>query len=478
MALAERAPGKPLTGRTKPRIAPPTPARSLVKEYEAQANEIGIELIPWQREAARYLTAQGPGDRLLYREFAAIVARQQGKTELLVPLVVMRLRAGRRIMHTAQNRELPREVFGKVADIMAEKYADEVKRAPRGLAIRFANGQEEIEMRNGGSYRLVAPTRGGARGPSNDDVIADELREMEDFDFIDAAKPTLTASRDPQFIYLSNAGTDTSAVLNALRHRADSDPALAYLEWSASPDRAAHDRRGWVEANPSLGSPQIGEAVLRTLEMEHRTAVLEGQLARFETEHLCRWVVTMRERLVDAFAWARCEVAELPAAVRPMMGISMDPSGTRASAAIAWQQGDAIAVRLIFDVTGNPIDPILLGKDMADMALRLRVAEVGFDPLTDADLARYFRKSRKVTGPEFANASARFVTAVLSTKIRWLGCEPVTDDLAWTARKPHDETGTFLAVRAKDERPITASLAAIRAVWLASGPRPAIPKVF
>ena len=189
MALAERVVRTAPKGRAKPRISPPTPAKSGLREYEACAAEIDIELMPWQRAAARYLTAQGADGRWLYREFAAIVARQNGKTKLLVPAVVDRLRSGRRIMHTAQNRELPREVFGIVADIMQGKYKSELRSKPR-----FANGQEEIRTTNGGLYRIVAPTRGGARGPSNDDVIIDELREMDDYDFIAAAKPTLTAS--------------------------------------------------------------------------------------------------------------------------------------------------------------------------------------------------------------------------------------------------------------------------------------------
>jgi hypothetical protein len=53
----------------------------------------------------------------------------------------------------------------------------------------------------------------------------------------------------------------------------------------------------------------------------------------------------------------------------------------------------------------------------------------------------------------------------------------VTDDLTWTSRKQDHETGSYQAVRAQDDRSITASLAAIRAVWLASGPRPVSPKV-
>ena len=102
-----------------------------------------------------------------------------------VPLIVKRLREGRRIVHTAQNRELPRGVFGMVADVMQTYYKNELKRPPR-----FANGQEELLTKIGGSYRIVAPTRGGARGMSCDDVIVDELREMVNtFEFIAAAEP-------------------------------------------------------------------------------------------------------------------------------------------------------------------------------------------------------------------------------------------------------------------------------------------------
>ena len=147
-----------------------------------------------------------------------VVARQNGKTALLRALICMKLLQGRRVMHTAQNRELPREVFTEVADAFVEHWRADLKKLPR-----LANGQERIELRNGGLYRIVAPTRGGARGPANDDVIVDELREFDSFDFIAAARPTLTASRDPQMLYLSNAGDETSVVLNAIRKRAGAD---------------------------------------------------------------------------------------------------------------------------------------------------------------------------------------------------------------------------------------------------------------
>lgn len=466
MALAQ--PVQQLFGQPKPRLAPPTPARSDLKGFRAVAADLGIDLMPWQETAARYLEAQAPGRRHLYGEVAIVVARQNGKTTELIPLIVKRLRAGRRIMHTAQNRELPREVFAEVADILGTDDTLFPRRGGRVVMPRFANGQEEIRLANGGHYRIVAPTRGGARGAPNDDVIVDEVRELDSFEFIGAAKPTLTASKDPQIIYLSNAGDDDSIVLTSIRDRAGQDPRLAYLEWSAAPERTSDDVAGWLEANPATGHIPT---MLGYLSDEYRSNKLAGTLSIFETEHLCRSVATLRAALVGAAAWNAGEVASLSERHRPVMAVSMDPGGRRASAAIAWRQPDeTIALELLYDVPGHPIDADKLGKDLKADARRLGVGLVGFDPLSDAQLARFFLRKAPISGNQFANASARFVSLVEAGQLKWNDAVAVGTDLTWTTRKAHEETGSFQAVRADDGRPITASLAAIRAVWLASEP--------
>jgi phage terminase large subunit-like protein len=122
------------------------------------------------------LTAKGDGDRWLYREVAVIVARQNGKTTLLIPLIAQRLLAGQSIMHAAQNARLPREVHEEVVDLLREHYPKELA-AKRSVS--YAVGHEVIKLRSGGQYRIVAPTRSGARGTPTDLVIVDELREME-----------------------------------------------------------------------------------------------------------------------------------------------------------------------------------------------------------------------------------------------------------------------------------------------------------
>jgi len=458
LALAHSPQIAALKGSTEPRIAPPIPARSLIREYEAAAKDLGIKLMPWQKLAARYIVGRR-GERWAFREFAAVVARQNGKTTLVDPRILMGLRRGESILHTAQNRDLPRQSFLRIAGRVAG--------LPEIESIRKANGQEEILANNGGRYKLVAPNS-NVRGGSADLVITDEVREQHDQELMDAILPTTIAKADPQIIYLSNAGDDESIVLNELRRRRETDPRLAYLEWSAGPDRALDDRDGWAEANPALGYT-ISEEALEAF-------LVKGPPSSFETENLCRWVVSMRPRLLSDAAWQQAH-GHLEPPRRPGLAISMDASGKRASAVIAWQQSDGtIGCQVIADVLGDPIDTDRLGRDLRQLAARLGATKFSYDPWTDAELARHLKNAKPLIGREYANASENFVRVIESGRLRWDDADPISYDLAWTARKPH-ETGAWQAVKAREDRPITAALAAIRAVWLASGPKQPTPKV-
>lgn len=477
LADVQREPA--LVGSPTPRIGPPRPLRHGLDGYREVSSSLGITPMPWQETAASYLTAIGPEDKWLYREVAVVVARQNGKTTLTKPIIVQRLKAGRHILHIAQVRELPRIMFEAIADVLEETAPDLFpKRRGKIIWPRRGAGSESIVLTNGGSYRIAAAGTGSARGQEEiDDLLLDELREIESWEVINAAKPAQRFSSNPQTIFLSNAGTDDSVVLNSLRSRADADPSLAYLEWSANPDYSADDRRGWVQANPSIGHfPQV----LRDLEQDYLAAKLGGNMAGFETEALCRWVKTMRPALVDPEQWAACEAeGPMPRARRQHLAVSMDPDGSRASAALAWLAEDGICyLTLIRDVRGNPIRTSLVGKELREVADTRRVAKVGYDSLTDAELAKHFRATKPIVGNEFANATSNFVRLVEAGELRWKEAQAVGEDLTWTSRKENDETGSYSAVRANDDRPITAALAAIRAVWMATGVRLAKPRIY
>ena len=287
-----------------------------------------------------------------------VVARQNGKTELLVPLILMALRSGRNVLHTAQNRDLPRQTFLRLARLMAG--LDDVE------SIRKANGQEEIVLTNGARYTLVAPNS-NVRGETADLVLIDEVREQHDYEVMDAILPTITARRAPadhlpqQRRRLRERRPQRPAPAHG--HR----PALAYLEWSAAPDRELDDVEGWAEANPGLGIT----ITMETLEYN----LANRPPASFETEHLCRWVITMQPRLVTESAWlgARGELEppsgrRWPSAWTRRARAPRPPSpGGRATG--AWRCASSPRS------TGDPIDTARLGPDLHDLALRAGVTQ-------------------------------------------------------------------------------------------------------
>lgn len=460
-------------GKERPRLAPPLPLRHEAAAVHAEADRLGLTLYPWQRRALRYATATVPGGGVLYPEVAIIVARQNGKTTFSEPLVVQWLRAGLRVMHVAHTRELPREMFDVIAQALSDEPELFPKRRGRIIWPRYGAGQEEIKLNNGGRYRIAAARTGGARGFPNDRVLVDELREMHSHDFMGALLPTLVAAPDPQTVYLSNAGTDESVVLNAIRDRAGADPSLAYLEWSAAPQRPTGDRAGWLEANPSVGHRP---GLWRNLERSYESARLGGTLGQFETENLCRWVHTVLPPIVKVETWEELR-AELPAPRRPALGLALDPTGRRASAALAWQlDSGRVATRLLADEVGEPIDVPAFGEQLRRLAKEVRVRRVAYDAATDQELAKYVPRAESVSGAKLTNASSMFVNLVESSGLAWDG-EAVTADIEWLGRRTHPLPGTWTAVPMSDEHPVTGMLATIRAVWLASGPRPVKARV-
>jgi hypothetical protein len=448
-----------LVGSTTPRIGPPQPAKSRLGAWQAEAADLGIKPMPWQDYAARFMMATG-SQGWLYPEVCFVVARQNGKTEILPPRIRDDLKRGRRVLHTAQNRTLPRKVFVRVARSLPPEDI---------VSIRYANGQETIEMRNGGEYTIVAPQR-GARGLSADTVIFDEVREFEDFDIVGAAGPTLMASTDPQIIYLSNAGSIDSVVLNDLRRRGElGQPELGYLEWSAAPELAMDDRTGWAQANPAIGHMP---AHLRNLATFYETR----KPSEFETEHLCRWVKTMQPRVVNGAQWDACRVDDLTVGLRPFMAISVSPDAKRASVVLAWQQDDGLIALDIVEDIADELDLDSLGIALRERARKAGVVSIGFASWTDTQLARHFPNAKAVDGKEMANASVNFARLIDSGFIRWRGADTISNDLTWLARKAH-ESGAWTATPIDDEHSVTAALAAIRATWLAAAPKPPAPRI-
>jgi hypothetical protein len=456
-----------------PQYAPPIPPTNYLEGFRQVSELAGFELMPWQERLAATITGYDQDTGLwTYPEVCAVVSRQNGKTKPLTARVLLGMLRGERIGHAAQHRELPRRTFLEVAHIV--ETVPQFARLLKGMP-RLSNGQEEIRFKNGARYRIAADTPGGMRGWDNDLLIIDEVREQANTDFLAASLGTLTASANPQTIYLSNAGDEESVVLNELRRRGlEGDELLAYLEWSAPAHLAAEDRTGWVAANPGLGFT----ITMRNLEALHRALPPE----RFEVEHLCRWVASMAPRLVSSGAITRAVQAGaggLEPYVRPAVGVAVDPGGRRASAVAAWVQSDgSVAVAELGDWRGEPVELEAVASALNEFAVAGRPTAWVFDPWSDSELSRQLSSRAKLeplTGRAWASASAAWVHLAESGRLR-LAPGGFVEDMPYLERRTRGD-GTYVAQRPDSGRPVTAGLAAVRAAWIASAPRAPTPAI-
>jgi hypothetical protein len=310
-------------------------------------------LLDWQR----YLVIHA-GELLLdgrprLRQVLALVARQNGKTELLVILSLFWLWVERvgLVLGTSTNLDTAKESWDK-AVTLAEDTPDLAREiAPNG--IRRANGEQTLTTVWRGRYKIAPSNRAGGRGKTAGKLIMDELREHQTWDAYSAAVPATNAVFDAQVWFISNQGDDKSVVLNQLRKEAleGLDPRLGIFEWSSPDNMAATDPEALAMANPSLGvkidiDALMGDAI--------RAEAAGGeQLAKFLTEVHCRRVPLL-DPAIDMQAWEQSRVEGNLDHLRDRVALCLDVSidGMHATVYGAAVDGDRVRVAPVEDWAG------------------------------------------------------------------------------------------------------------------------------
>jgi phage terminase large subunit-like protein len=321
-------------------------------------------------------------------------------------------------------------------------------------------------MRNGGSYRIIAPRPDAPRGHVADLVVIDEVREYRDTAFVSAILPTLNTSANPSVWWASNAGDPDSVVLNGLKTRGlNADPTLAWLEWSADPALDDDDLEAWHQANPSLGT------LIDIDRIAHLYATLTPEA--FQTEVLCRWVEVSGTRAIGADLWDSAIDPEMdgPTSTRPVVSIDIDPDRQAVAIAAAWALADGrIGTDLVLYRTGN-LDG--LEAAVAKELSRLRPTVVGYDPWTTQALADYLTSTgvatTPVTGRAWVSACQTLVDLLTTDRLRHPGRAALAAQLAHAGRRETREGRWWIA---RGIEPIPAVTATARAVSLAARPKP------
>lgn len=264
-----------LFGSTRPRIEKrPDAAGTHAPRALKFLDVCGLTLDEWQRYVVSSLVEVDAEGRWASSEFGLLVARQNGKGEILLAYDLLHLFMfprddGRRktILHSAHEVKTAVDAFERLAGVV-ESVPQLMSRVEN---IYTANGKEGIVLkrrpgqRQGDRIRFIARTKKSGRGFTADVRVDDEAQE-ESLQANNALAYTQSQITNPQALFTGTVpedGVNDSEVWEALRDRGRKGVGArtGWMEWSPEgsedPDVADSiepgDRDAWVASNPSLG---------------------------------------------------------------------------------------------------------------------------------------------------------------------------------------------------------------------------------
>ena len=292
----------------------------------------GVPLADWQRTVVDCWLGRDLAGSYTVTSAGLSAPRQNGKNVCLEAReffgLVIR---GERILHTAHQVVTGKKSFRRLERMFTDRRYPEIQKLVR--YIRYTNGEEAIELENGGSIEFSARSRQRARGFAGISlVVYDEAQELTD-DQVDAIMPTLSASAtgQRQIIY---TGTPPypgcpGTVFRRRRQSCLADPAPhdAWHEWSVAADSIqdikTDDAGLWYMTNPALGI-NLSEAF--TAE-ELRTQTADG----FARERLGWWSPVLENKqdlAIPAAAWDACRSEQLKPAGKTAYGVKFTYDGS------------------------------------------------------------------------------------------------------------------------------------------------------
>jgi phage terminase large subunit-like protein len=442
---------KPRMGATEPRLHSPYlegPTRG--KEISQLAESMGMPLLPWQEFVINDMCTVDENNMFVRKTNLILCSRQQGKTHLarMVMLGHMFLFDSPNVLIMSSNRSMALDTFRQVA--YAIENNDEMRKQVK--QIRYANGTESIELKNGHRLDVVAATRDGSRGRSASLLYIDEIREISE-DGFRAATPTTRAKPNAQTLLTSNAGDSFSTVLNDLRERAMSFPpkTFGFYEYSAPQFAKITDRDAWAMANPALGYTVTEEAL--------EEAVATQPIETTKTELLCQWISSTQS------PWPHMAVedaanSDLKMSAGPLTVFAFDVSPSRRDGSLCMGQiledgRIGVAVLEIFhsDVS---IDELFVANAIAKWAKVYYPRMVCYDKYTTASIAKRLESNgiqiTDISGQKGYQASGDLYEALANKRLVHSGQDELVSHMSNCAAKESD--ASWRIIRRKSAGPV------------------------
>jgi phage terminase large subunit-like protein len=305
-----------------------------------------MPLDPWQEWLVIHAGELLKDGRPRFRTVVSCLARQNGKTTLLVVLTLFWLFHEKHpmVLSTSTKLDTAKESW-KRAVRLTESTPELMRRVPRKGGIKWAMGGEELETTDGCRYKIAAANATGGRGLTIWDLVLDELQEHDTWEAYNAAVPATSAVREAQIFAIATMGREKSVVLQALRQQAldGTDERLGLFEWSSPDGMAATDVKALAMANPNLGRRIELDSLMGQAKRAEKAR--GEQLSSFLREYHCRYVA-MANPAIDAAAWADCKGDASLDAFRDSVAMCLDVSLDEHHAALyaAAVDGDTVRV--------------------------------------------------------------------------------------------------------------------------------------
>ncbi|CAB4174256.1 COG4626 Phage terminase-like protein, large subunit [uncultured Caudovirales phage] len=415
------------------------------------AQQMGYELFPWQRQVADVALETVKGD-YCYRTIGVGVGRQNGKSTLISARIAMEALEGkRRIVYTAQDRNMARLKWEEHVDLlMYSPLKNTIDRVVR------ANGSEHLVFKNGSNYGISTPNRKGGRGQSNDLVVIDEAL-THDMDILGALQPTLATKKNGQLWIVSNAGDETSILLAHYRtmghtHIDDKTTRLAWFEWCPKSDAFDYlDPKVWEQAIPSLGQEHgvTIEAV--------REAAMISDPAIFTREWLNVWPAQESVQVVPTDLWDQLENPAYTLNERIVLGVDITRERHKASIAASGQVRGITPVELIENREGTS----WLMPRLIELAIKWKAPVVLDAGSAAGTLIPHLENAGIHVIPvgmrEYARACGDFYDAVMGRTITHLGDPLMRNAILGSSRRPLGEAWAWSRQGITDVTPLVAA---------------------
>lgn len=322
-----------MRGSQEPRIRiEPKRAVSDGEDAALLMSAYGYELDDWQKSVVDCWLGKDKSGKYNVTNAGLALPRQNGKNVCLEAREFFGLVInGEKILHTAHQVKTSKKSFRRLAAMFTDKRHPEITDIVK--QIRYTNGEEAIELTNGGSIEYSARSRQAARGFDGISVVVyDEAQELTD-DQVEAIMATLSASATGtrQIIYTGTPPYPNcpGEVFKRRRNVCISDPGKhdAWHEWSVAADKIEEintaDTSLWYMTNPALGIRLDEEFTSE----EQRTMSPDG----FARERLGWWAPTLENQVdyaIPSDKWDACKSSEQKPEGKTAFGVKFSPDGS------------------------------------------------------------------------------------------------------------------------------------------------------